>query len=85
MRRFFSFFTNLSFVGLCAYFWAAGVQTILYARWGEVKYPLQKWPKFLQFLHLLLQSTVITFRTCSRTFTSSVPKTEPPPSAQPSS
>lgn len=58
--RYFSFFTHLSEIGLCAYFWSAGVQTFVYARWD--KYPLRHWPRFLQFLHLWLCSTVITFR-----------------------
>ncbi|QRV84379.1 transmembrane protein [Ceratobasidium sp. AG-Ba] len=67
---FFSYFTNLSYIGLCSYMWAASVQTIAYARHSRrfhtqssarYEYPLQKWPRFLQFLHLLLWSTVTTF------------------------
>lgn len=58
--RYFSYFTHLSQIGLCAYFWAAGVQTFAYARWD--KYPLRHWPRSLQFLHLWLSSTAITFR-----------------------
>ena len=30
--RFFSYFTNLSYIGLCAYFFASFVQTFAYAR-----------------------------------------------------
>lgn len=50
---------------------AAAVQTIAYARHirrfhtpsgAQQQYPLQKWPRILQFLHLLLWSTVTTFR-----------------------
>jgi uncharacterized membrane protein len=71
--RFFAAFTWLSWTGLCAYFWAAGVQTFAYGyarnqqRRGREqvgkRYPLQRWPRFLQFLHVLLLSTVTTFRT----------------------
>jgi hypothetical protein len=52
---------------------AAAVQTIAYARHSrrfhtrsgaQCEYPLQRWPRILQFLHLLLWSTVTTFRKC---------------------
>lgn len=56
---YFSYFTQLTYIGLCSYFWASGVQTFAYARWR--RYPLQFWPRALQFLHLLLQSTIVTF------------------------
>jgi hypothetical protein len=58
--RFFSYFTHLSAIGLCAYFWAAGVQTAAYARWK--KYPLRYWPQSFQWLHLWLSATIVTFR-----------------------
>ncbi|KAJ1306278.1 hypothetical protein OPQ81_010981 [Rhizoctonia solani] len=67
---FFSYFTNLTYIGLCSYMWAASIQTIAYAlhirrfrtRSGaQWEYPLQRWPRILQFLHLLLWSTVTTF------------------------
>ena len=58
--RFFSYFTHLSAIGLCAYFWAAGVQTAAYARWE--KYPLRYWPQSFQLLHLWLSATAVTFR-----------------------
>jgi hypothetical protein len=66
---YFSYFTHLSYVGLCAYFWASGVQTArfaLRARAGHYTptYPLQRWHRVLQFLHVWLFSTVITFRMC---------------------
>ena len=61
-HRFFSYFTNLSLIGLTAYFWAAGVQTLAYTLRGEKTYPLQRWPRFLQFLHRLLYSSITTFR-----------------------
>ena len=62
--RFFSYFTHLSAIGLCAYLWAAGVQTVAYALWN--KYPLRRWPKFFQLLHLWLSATIITFRVFTR-------------------
>lgn len=63
---FLSYFTHLSYIGVCSYMWAAGVQTIVYAlrvRRGrpDKGYPLQKWPAFLQVLHILLFSTITTF------------------------
>ncbi|EKM54929.1 uncharacterized protein PHACADRAFT_142709 [Phanerochaete carnosa HHB-10118-sp] len=63
---FFSFFTNLSYLGLLSYFWASGVQTFsfslaLRSPSHTPHYLLQAWPRPLQVLHLLLQSTVTTF------------------------
>ena len=58
--RFFSYFTHLSAIGLCAYFWAAGVQTSMYTL--RKKYPLRHWPRFFQLLHLWLYATITTFR-----------------------
>lgn len=65
-RSYFSYFTHLTYLGLCAYYWAASVQTIAYAlKWRRsgagVGYPLQRWPRFLQALHVILQSSVTTF------------------------
>ena len=57
-----SYFTHLSYIGLCAYFFAAGTQTLSYARESLKWYPLQSWPRTLQFLHGLLYSTIVTFR-----------------------
>jgi len=59
LKEFFSYFTLLSAIGLCAYFWAAGVQTLTYAY--RKKYPLRHWPKFFQLLHLWLCATITTF------------------------
>ncbi|PFH45409.1 hypothetical protein AMATHDRAFT_71727 [Amanita thiersii Skay4041] len=56
---FFSYFTHLSYIGLCAYLWAAGVQTYVYATRGV--YLLQRWPRALQYFHVLLYATVATF------------------------
>ncbi|KIM37586.1 hypothetical protein M413DRAFT_13279 [Hebeloma cylindrosporum] len=63
---YFSYFTYLTFTGLCAYYFAAGVQTTVYAlAWRRngagVGYALQRWPRPLQALHVILQSSVITF------------------------
>ncbi|KAI5118345.1 hypothetical protein M0805_009148 [Coniferiporia weirii] len=59
---FFSYFTLLSYIGLCAYLFASGVQTLTYALSRGRKYPLREsWPRFLQFLHVLLFSTITTF------------------------
>ena len=57
-------------MGLDAYFWAAGVQTIAFVLRGRRSYPLQTWPRFLQLLHVLLYTTVIIFRA---SFRSSLP------------
>lgn len=59
--RFFSYFTTLSYIGLLSYLWAAAVQTLAYALSRRSSYPLQRWYRPLQYLHLLLQSTVITY------------------------
>ncbi|KAL7283076.1 hypothetical protein PYCCODRAFT_1376810 [Trametes coccinea BRFM310] len=58
---FFSYFTHLSYTGLVAYYFAAGVQTLCYVLNKEKRYPLQRWPRPLQFLHLLLHSTITTY------------------------
>ncbi|KAF8599919.1 hypothetical protein BDV93DRAFT_477052 [Ceratobasidium sp. AG-I] len=70
IESFFSYFTNLSYIGLSSYMCAAAVQTVAYARHArrfhtrsgaQSEYPLQRWPRAFQFLHLLLWSTVTTF------------------------
>ncbi|KAF7358930.1 hypothetical protein MSAN_01233400 [Mycena sanguinolenta] len=58
---FLSYFTHLTYSGLCGYFFASGLQTALYARHGQKAYPLQQWAKPLRFLHLLLLSTITVF------------------------
>ncbi|KAJ3534652.1 hypothetical protein NMY22_g6827 [Coprinellus aureogranulatus] len=64
-QKFLSFFTNLSYFGLCGYFWVSGIHTLKYSRSKSRNrkpgYPLQKWPKVWQNLHLLLYTTVVTF------------------------
>ena len=64
-ERYFSYFTNLSYIGICAYFFASGVQTFFYARNlknGVEGYPLQRWPRALQYLHVVLYCTITTLR-----------------------
>ncbi|KAJ7184732.1 hypothetical protein C8R46DRAFT_1064935, partial [Mycena filopes] len=58
---FFSYFTHLTYCGLCAYFLASGTQTALYARRGAKAYPLQRWATPWRFLHLALLSTITVF------------------------
>ncbi|KAH8823518.1 hypothetical protein DL96DRAFT_1469425 [Flagelloscypha sp. PMI_526] len=57
---FFSYFTHLTYIGICAYFFAAGVQTFCFARSGGKNYPLQKWNRVFQLFHVLLLSSVVT-------------------------
>ncbi|KAF9218881.1 hypothetical protein BS17DRAFT_475351 [Gyrodon lividus] len=60
-KSFLSYFTDLSYIGLVAYFWASSVQTIAFALRGQKGYPLQSWPRILQLLHVLLYSTIVVF------------------------
>ncbi|KAH7921500.1 hypothetical protein BV22DRAFT_1038573 [Leucogyrophana mollusca] len=60
-KSFLSYFTDLSYIGLVAYFWASSVQTLAFALRGQKGYPLQSWPRILQFLHVLLYSTIVVF------------------------
>ncbi|KAG7090206.1 hypothetical protein E1B28_011809 [Marasmius oreades] len=55
----FSYLTDLTFIGICSYYWASLVQTVWYIRRGFEGYPLQNWGKTLQVLHLMLQNTVL--------------------------
>lgn len=58
-----TYFTRLSYIGICAYFWAATTQTLSFAlrqRQRKSGYALQSWPKILQFLHLYLTSSILT-------------------------
>ena len=67
-HREFSYFTSLSFIGIIAYFWASGVQSFFYVRSKQTGYPLQKWPRILQFAHLVLYATITTYRACLSRF-----------------
>ncbi|KAJ7437966.1 hypothetical protein FB451DRAFT_1570496 [Mycena latifolia] len=59
--RSFSFFTQLSYIGVAAYLVAAGVQTAGSARWGRTGYWYRGWGRGMQAAHVLLQSTVVVF------------------------
>lgn len=68
--QYYIYFTRLTFIGVTAYFSAAAFHTGFFVlslrqlKRGKVSrapwYPLQKWPRVLQFLHLWLFSTIIT-------------------------
>ncbi|KAJ7677175.1 hypothetical protein B0H17DRAFT_945281, partial [Mycena rosella] len=58
-RTFFSYFTELSYIGLAAYYCAAAVQGMWYVRTG--RFALRRWGRAAQAAHVLLQSTVVTF------------------------
>ncbi|KIJ64026.1 hypothetical protein HYDPIDRAFT_28920 [Hydnomerulius pinastri MD-312] len=60
-KSFLSYFTDLSYIGLVAYFWASSVQTIAFALRGQTGYPLQSWPRILQLLHVFLYSSIVVF------------------------
>ncbi|PVF93865.1 hypothetical protein CPB86DRAFT_818431 [Serendipita vermifera] len=70
-ERYYIYFTQLTFIGITSYFIVATFHTGFFLvslrqlKRGEIqeapRYPLQKWGKFLQFLHLYLFSTIITF------------------------
>lgn len=81
------YFTNLSYIGLCAYFWASSVQTVTFARAlsglrdvqddaqavrtrgkqgrrverRRIGYPLQRWPRVFQLMHVLLYTSIVVF------------------------
>ncbi|KAF9046023.1 hypothetical protein BDZ89DRAFT_942269 [Hymenopellis radicata] len=60
-NRWFAYFTHLTYIGLCAYFFASGLQTTVYA-WGDKdRYLLRTWPRFLQIAHEFLWSTAMSF------------------------
>ncbi|KAJ3574391.1 hypothetical protein NP233_g1793 [Leucocoprinus birnbaumii] len=62
---YFSYFTHLSYIGLTAWLWASGVQTVAFANalknGEEPRYPLQSWPRIFGFLHEYLYTTIATF------------------------
>nr|GAT47559.1 predicted protein [Mycena chlorophos] len=58
---FYSYFTHLTYTGICGYMFAAGLQTLMFVRRREKGYPLQRWHKALRWLHLALLSTITTF------------------------
>ncbi|KAF5346888.1 hypothetical protein D9756_010598 [Leucocoprinus leucothites] len=63
---YFSYFTHLSYIGVTAWLWASGVQSVMFANaikssGDDARYPLQSWPRPLQYLHEFLFSTIATF------------------------
>ena len=58
-RQWFSYFTNLTYVGLAFYFLFSAVHTWSY--WKTGKALLQSWPRPLQALHAVYYTTVVTF------------------------
>ncbi|KAJ3727218.1 hypothetical protein DFJ43DRAFT_1029006 [Lentinula guzmanii] len=64
---YFSYFTELTYIGICSYYWTSFVQTCGYAlcqrRSSEAipEYPLQRWPRIFQLLHIMLETTVISY------------------------
>ncbi|KAF9266397.1 hypothetical protein L218DRAFT_858215 [Marasmius fiardii PR-910] len=57
-RANFSYFTFLTYIGICSYYWASFAQNFWYTRRGYKGYPLQRWGKTLQVLYLMLQNTI---------------------------
>jgi len=59
----FSFFTHLTFTGLTAYLLVSTYHGFNYKPTASSAYafPLQRWPKVLQAMHILLISTITTF------------------------
>ena len=58
-RHWFSYFTNLTYVGLAFYFLFAGLHTMIYAIRGRSW--LSDWPKSLQAAHSIYYTTVVVF------------------------
>ncbi|KZT56414.1 hypothetical protein CALCODRAFT_483992 [Calocera cornea HHB12733] len=58
---YYSYFTNLSYIGIVSWFWASGVQTAFFAFREKTGYPLQRWPRFLRFMHSLLFTTIAVY------------------------
>ncbi|KZT24301.1 hypothetical protein NEOLEDRAFT_1135074 [Neolentinus lepideus HHB14362 ss-1] len=57
---YFSYFTDLSYIGLLSYLLAAGTQTLLYARGAPTSKPTRAY-RMLQYAHGVLFSTITTF------------------------
>lgn len=66
--RYFSYFTELTHIGICSYYWASFTQTFCYALRQRhsiertPEYPLQRWPRIFQLLHVMLGTTIISYR-----------------------
>ncbi|KAJ4464046.1 hypothetical protein C8R41DRAFT_783209 [Lentinula lateritia] len=63
----FSYFTELTHIGICSYYWASFTQTFCYALRQRhsiertPEYPLQRWPRIFQLLHVMLGTTIISY------------------------
>ncbi|KAF8878257.1 hypothetical protein CPB85DRAFT_1342836 [Mucidula mucida] len=55
---FFAIFAILSYFGVIAYFLTTGVHTFLYSRG---RFPLAEWARPLQFMHVWLLSSIVSF------------------------
>lgn len=55
----FSYFSNITYWGITFYYIFAGMHSLSYAIRGRMC--LESWPRWLQLLHGLLYSTIITF------------------------
>ncbi|KZP18097.1 hypothetical protein FIBSPDRAFT_956650 [Athelia psychrophila] len=51
---FYSYLTSLSYIGFISYLCASAFHTLVYALRRNGSSPLQRWPRLLQFLHILL-------------------------------
>ncbi|KAJ3847812.1 hypothetical protein EV368DRAFT_50523 [Lentinula lateritia] len=64
---YFSYFTELTHIGICSYYWASLTQTFCYALRQRhsiertPEYPLQRWPRIFQLLHVMLGTTIISY------------------------
>ncbi|KAK0515419.1 hypothetical protein JMJ35_001453 [Cladonia borealis] len=58
-RQWFSYFTNLTYVGLAFYFLFSAIHTWSYWRTGKAL--LQSWPRPLQALHAVFYTTIVTY------------------------
>lgn len=58
-RRWFAYFTNLSFIGLAFYFLLAGLHTLKFSVNGNSW--LNGWPRGLQVAHSILYTTAVVF------------------------
>ncbi|EEH42918.1 hypothetical protein PABG_12297 [Paracoccidioides brasiliensis Pb03] len=58
--RSFSYFTNMSFVGVAVYFLVAAVHAYLYG-WKGRSVLFDKWPRWLRALHSLFYTTVVVY------------------------
>ena len=59
---YFSYFTDITYIGLAAYMLFACIHGFDYAKHGATRpYLLQRWPRFFQFCHQLLHATILGY------------------------